>query len=337
MILPTFTGSLSRQMKYWMFLLAGVLSVANAKQAWATAVTTQQPRYRSAQDSIRQAQLAEKVRLADSVKRVGDSLAMQFIGLPDPSRRNAFADSLRQHVIVQNGDFMTWLTFVDRLEQQMETDAERPGRELWILGAIGLLLLFLGIVRVSFPNEVLSIIQAFYNDRMLLQVNKEDTLYSSWPFIFLYVLFGFAVGLFIYLCNVHYTADSRDGIERFLGISLFVMLLFILKIIATRLLGFIFDLQRVVREYVSILYLSYFNAALVFLPIVLVLSLTPQTYVVWVVSTALIIVLALFVFRFAKTARSLLTNYPFSKFYLFTYLCCLEIAPILILVKVLGN
>src|SRR5690606_28792478 len=117
----------------------------------------------------------------------------------------------------------------------------------------------------------LSIIQAFYNDRMLLQVNKEDTLYSSWPFVFLYILFGFAVGLFIYLCNVHYTGVSyHNGIERFLGISLFVMALFILKIIATRLLGFIFDLQRVVREYVSILYLSYFNAALVFLPIVLV-------------------------------------------------------------------
>src|SRR5690606_1973078 len=105
--------------------------------------------------------------------------------------------------------------------------------------------LFLGLVRVAFPNEVLSIIQAFYNDRMLLQVNKEDTLYSSWPFVFLYILFGFAVGLFVYLCNAHY-AVGYNGIERFLGISLFVMLLFVLKIIATRLLGFIFDLQRVV-------------------------------------------------------------------------------------------
>src|SRR5690606_6483701 len=135
---------------------------------------------------------------------------------------------------------------------------ERPRREPWVLGAIGLLLLFLGIVRVSFPSEVLSIIQAFYNDRMLLQVNKEDTLYSSWPFVFLYILFGFAVGLFIYLCSLHYTgADRYNGIERFLGISVFVMMLFILKIIATRLLGFIFDLQRIVREYISILYLSY--------------------------------------------------------------------------------
>lgn len=325
-------------MKHWVFLLVGVLFTVATTGAAPAGAAMQQMTYRSVQDSIRQAQLAEKKRYADSIKRVGDSLAMQYIGLPNPNRPNRFADSLRRHLIVQDGDFMTWLAFAHHLEQGMEIDAERPSREPWILAVIGLLLLFLGIVRVSFPNEVLSIIQAFYNDRMLLQVNKEDTLYSSWPFVFLYVLFGFAVGLFIYLCNVHYTGISyHNGIERFLGISLFVMALFILKIIVTRLLGFIFDLQRVVREYVSILYLSYFNAALVFLPIVLVLSFVPRGHVFWVVPAALAIVLCLFIFRFAKTARNLLSNYPFSKFYLFTYLCCLEIAPILILVKVMGN
>ncbi|MFB2120762.1 DUF4271 domain-containing protein [Parapedobacter sp. 2B3] len=327
-------------MKYWHWvpLLVWAMAGVAVVHAAPISVAMQQTRYRSPQDSIRQVQLAEKIRLADSIKRVGDSLAMQYIGLPNPHRPNAFADSLRKQVIVQNGDFMTWLAFMHRLEQGIETDAERRGREPWVLATIGLLILFLGIVRVSFSNEVLSIIQAFYNDRVLFQVNKEDTLYSSWPFVFLYILFGFAVGLFIYLSSEpHGYSSMQQGVERFFGISLFVMALFILKIIATRLLGFIFDLRRVVREYVSILYLSYFNAALVFLPIILVLSLSPRSYAAWVVPAAFFIVCCLFVFRFAKTARNLLINYPFSKFYLFTYLCCLEIAPILILVKVLGS
>lgn len=324
-------------MKHWLLLLVGAVFGLAIAQA-STEMASEQARHRSIQNSTGQAQQAENTRLADSIKRVADSLLMQYIGRPDPERPNQFADSLRRHLVVQNGDFMAWLAFTDRLEQAIETDAERPHREPWVLAVIGLLILFLGIVRASFPTEVLSIIQAFYNDRVLFQVNKEDTLYSSWPFVFLYILFGFAVGLFIYLCNLHYTAISHhNGVERFLGISLFVMALFILKIITTRLLGFIFDLQRIVREYVSILYLSYFNAALVFLPIVLVLSLAPQNHVFWVVPAALVMVLCLFIFRFVKTARNLLRNYPFSKFYLFTYLCCLEIAPILILIKVLGN
>jgi len=294
--------------------------------------------YQSARDSIRQVQLAEKKRLADSVKHIQDSLTMHYIGHPDPNRPNQLIDSLRELVVVENGDFMGWLAFARSLEKQQDPDDGKAHRELWVIAAIGLLLLFLGIVRAAFPNEVLSIVQAFYNDRMLLQINKEDTLYSSWPFVFLYVLFGFAVGLFIYLSNLYYFGDTGNkGLDTFLGISFFVMLLFILKIIATRFLGFVFDLQRVVREYVSILYLSYFNAALVFLPIVLVLSFIPQDQMTWVIPTALVIVLCLFIFRFAKTANNLLINYRFPKFYLFMYLCCLEIAPVLILVKVLGN
>ncbi len=291
-----------------------------------------------AQDLARLARLAEERRLADSVKRIQDSLAMQYIGFPDPGRANQFADSLRQQVVVEKGNFMRWLEFARSLEQEIETDSEKAGREQWVIIAIGILLLLLGIVRVSFPNEVLSIIQGFYNDRVLSQINKEDTLYSSWPFVFLYVLFGFAVGLFIYLCNRYYLGNGyNQGVDAFLGISIFVMALFVLKIIVTRFLGLIFDVQRIVREYVSILYLSYFNAALMFLPIVMVLSLVPQAQMSWIIPATLVLVLCLFIFRFAKTASGLLTNYRFSKFYLFMYLCCLEIAPVLILVRVLGN
>ncbi|MGK6352042.1 DUF4271 domain-containing protein [Parapedobacter sp. DT-150] len=299
-----------------------------------------QPRRVSAQvarDSIRQARLAEKRRLADSIKHVQDSLTMQFIGLPDPGRPNRFADSLRKIVVVENGDFISWLAFAGTLQAQLTPDAAKASRERWILITIGVLLLFLGIVRAAFSNEVLSIIQAFFSDRMLLQINKEDTLYSSWPFVFLYILFGFALGMFIYLTNRYYLGTAYSGMETFFGTSIFVMLLFILKILVTRFLGFVFDIQRIVREYVSILYLSYFNAALVFLPIILALSLVPQHHMAWLIPMALAVVLGLFIFRFAKTANNLLTSHRFSKFYLFMYLCCLEIAPVLILIKVLDK
>ncbi|PPL00642.1 DUF4271 domain-containing protein [Parapedobacter indicus] len=323
-------------MRCFIVALATLCWLVPSSVALADITQLQQPGYWSVQDSIRQAQLAQKKRLADSIRRVQDSLTMQFIGLPDPERPNQLADSLRKLVVVQKGDFLRWLHFAQSLEQPM--DDEKGGREQWVMAAIGLLLLLLGLVRVSFPNEVLSIIQAFYNDRMLLQINKEDTLYSSWPFIFLYVLFGFAMGLFIYVCNLYYGKGSyQSGVDTFLGISIFVMLLFVLKIIVTRFLGVVFDVRRIVREYVSILYLSYFNAALVFLPVVLILSLVPETQMVWIIPAALTLVLGLFVFRFVKTATNVLTNHQFSKFYLFMYLCCLEIAPVLILVKVLGN
>ncbi|SEL74751.1 DUF4271 domain-containing protein [Parapedobacter koreensis] len=325
--------------KWWFVLVIGLWCAhSTAVFASASAFLPQNPSAVSVRDSIRQAQLAEKKRMADSVARIQDALRMQYIGLPDPGRPNQFVDSLRKLVVVEKGDFIRWIAFARSLEKHTEMDNEKATREPWMIIAAGLLLLFLGIIRAAFPNEVVSIIHAFYSDRVLLQINKEDTLYSSWPFVFLYILFGFALGLFLYVCNLYYVTHSRNnGIESFLGISIFVMLLFILKIIATRFLGFVFDVQRLVREYISILYLSYFNAALVFLPTILALTLVPQNQMVWIIPLSLTIVLCLFLFRLTKTVANLLTNHRFSKFYLFMYLCCLEIAPVLILVKVLNN
>lgn len=289
-------------------------------------------------NSQRQGILDEQRRQADAIRQVRDSLTMLYIGMPGPQRPNRFADSLRKVLIVENGDFMQWIAFANQLGEQGLADSEKAVREQWVILTIGLLFLFLGIVRVSFPNEVVSIIQAFYNDRMLTQINKEDTLYSSWPFIFLYILFGFVTGLFFYLYSLYYLPYNRtQGIDVFLGISLCIIVLFVLKIVVTRFLGFIFDLQRAVREYVSVLYLSYFNAALVFLPLALIVSLTPQQYVRWVIPIGFLGVLLLLLFRFIKTVDSALGSYRFSKFYLFMYLCCLEIAPVLILIKVLGH
>ena len=134
-------------MTYRMFLLAGLLSLVAVVQAATMGLAVQHTSYPSAEDSV---------------KRVGDSLAMQYIGLPDPDRPNRFVDSLRRHLIVQNGDFMTWLAFAREVEQSIVTDPIRASREPWVLAAIGILLLLLGIVRVAFPGEVLAIIQAFY-------------------------------------------------------------------------------------------------------------------------------------------------------------------------------
>lgn len=313
----------------WCWFIQPIAAVAAPQQATQS--------YRSARDSIRLAQLAEQKRLADSVRRVQDSLSMQYIGFPDPGRRNLLADSIRSLVVVEDGDVLARMAAARLAGMRLDAGQAKAQREPWVIYVIGLLLLLLGIVRVAFPGQVMAIVQAFFNDRMLSQINKEDTLYSSWPFIFLYILFGFAVGLFVYLCNRYYLGHSGRGMDTFLAISVSVMALFIVKILITRFLGFVFDIQRVVREYVSILYLSYFNAALVFLPIVLILSLVPHNQLVWLIPVALCIVLGLFIFRFSKTANGMLTNYRFPKFYLFTYLCCLEIAPVLILIKVLGN
>ena len=288
-------------------------------------------------DSVKQAKLIEKKRVADSVKFVQDSLQMQWIKLPDADRPNLFLDSLKDLYTVKNGDFLDWNDQFKNVKQSLKNGAPKRIRDMWILGVIVSLTLFLAIIRASYPSEIITMIQAFYNNRVLAQISKEDNLFNSWPFIFLYLLFGFTVGMFLYLVSKYTQLGGvAEDFNLYLIFSISILVLFTLKIVTLRFLGFLFNISRLVREYVSILYLSYFNTALLFLPLVLVMAFSPRNLAPSFVIFAVFILAITFLLQLLRAGSSILKTYSLSKFYLILYLCTLEIGPILILIKVLG-
>lgn len=274
--------------------------------------------------------------VTDTVQAVPESKHL-FIMAPDPERPNQLLDSIRKLITVEHGDFMRWIDFSNTQQEATFAGSPKTYRDTWVLGVFALMLLFLGIIKAVFPTESAQIVQAFYSDRVLAQINKEDNLFSSWPFVFLYILFGFSCGLFLYLLSAHLTGIHKElGFQGFVWLSLFVLVLFSIKILVTRMLALVFQAKRMAREYISVLYLCYFNASLIFIPAVLLLSLATNEHGRYIIWGVLCIIFVLFAFRMLKTGIAILDEYQFPKFYLITYLCTLEIVPILILMKVLA-
>lgn len=293
--------------------------------------------YWQKRDSIQRAEQLEKQRLADSIKHVQDSLQMLWLKPPDPNRPNLFLDSLKELYTVKNGDFFTWTEQFSNNKKQFMIAPIKLEREQWIVGIIIALFLVLAIIRLSYPAQTQVMFQGFYNNRVLAQVSKEDSLFNSWPFIFLYLLFGFTIGMFLFLVSKFTRLGGvTEGINLYVAFSVSVLILFTIKIITVRFLGFLFDISRLVREYVSILYLSYFNAALLFLPVVLIMALSPRTLAKYYIIFAFVMLVGIFILQFLRASGSIFKTYSLSKFYLILYLCALEIGPILILIKVLG-
>lgn len=272
----------------------------------------------------------------DSVRAIGDSLTRLALRPAPVNRKNVFLDSLIELYRVRDLDFVAWSKKFPKKANHYSVGAQRARGEVWIPAFVIFLLLFFAILKNTFSKELETIIQSFYSNRVLAQVSKEDTLFSSWPFVFLYILFGFTIGMFLYLCGKYYQLTyDYTGFQWFFFLSLLVLGLFTCKIILLRLFGFLFDVQRMVREYVSILYLSYFNTAIIFLPLVLAFSLTPSRYAHIYIYLAIAILCMIFFFQFIRGGANILSNYRFPKTYLFLYLCALEICPLLILIKVL--
>ncbi|HYK75500.1 MAG TPA: DUF4271 domain-containing protein [Daejeonella sp.] len=284
-------------------------------------------------DSVTLAKLKFK---KDSLSVVGDSLARMWVKTPDPNRPNQFLDSLIQLYTLKNFDFAAFAKKFPKKSERLHEGKLRPAGESWILAVVLSLVLFFAILKSAFSKELASIVQSFYSNRVLSQINKEDNLFSSWPFFFLYLLFGLTIGMWLYLSGKYLHFDfSFSGFEWFLILSVSVIGLFTLKILALRMLGFLFGIQKLVKEYVVVLYLSYFNTAIIFLPLIIGLSLSPYNYAEIYSYLAILLLIIVIVVQFLRTGVNVLSNYQFPKIYLFIYLCALEICPLLILIKVL--
>lgn len=273
-------------------------------------------------------------------KFVTDSILSHTWILPDSLvNKNIIIDSiLKAQVYGRSGLYTRYKDFKTSEKVSLyRTGTPVPKGNLWVLGVIALLMVLFASLKISFSKQLQTIVQSFFSNRILNNLNKEDNLFTSWPFLLLFVQFGFTIGMFFYLVTQYYHMSFADsGFRFYLSISILIVVLYVVKIVLLRALGYLFNIQKPVSEYVSILYLSYFNIALMFIPLVIAFALSPLKFGPYYIAISFILLTIVFVFQFIRAGVNILSHYRFSKVYLFLYFCALEICPILILIKAIG-
>jgi hypothetical protein len=317
------------------FLLMMVMGYAAYAQADSTAQATdsirQRPRFRGPipfLDSVAHATAARE-------HFVSDSLAKIFILAPEANRSSAFVDSILK-ANVYKGDHFLSLSAKSKIIQGY--GHSRPSREVWVIGIIILLLLFAAALNIWSSKDMSNVFQSFYNRKTASQAGKEDSPINVWTFIGLFLLFGFTCGLFLYLLTAGYykVYYTIGGLQLFITLSFVIIALFASKFLVLKFLGFVFDINKLVSEYISALSLTYFNITFVFLPVALCFSLIADKFIPFLLAVTLLLVVVIFIWQYLRSSVSIISNFRFHKFYLFIYLCALEICPILILIKALN-
>ncbi len=288
----------------------------------------------------------QKMRLIDSldsatvVTTVKDTITPLLLRVPDSLTKAQLDDSLRKGYgfpVFNEAELVARYLAKGGHIGLYRQGSLLPKGEVWILAVIAGLILLFAILKNTFSKQLMAIVQSFFSNRALGNLNKEDNLFSSWPFLLLFVQFGFTIGMFFYLVAQYKAIDDvAHGFQFYVTISILIIVLYVLKIVVLRLLGYVFNVQKPVNEYVSILYLSYFNASLLFMPLVVAFALSPLKYGVFYMAIATILLAIIFIFQFIRAGINILSHHRFSKVYLFLYFCTLEICPILILVKAIG-
>jgi hypothetical protein len=278
-------------------------------------------------DSVIQATAAREKFLLDSV-------AFQFVKYPDSTTNRQYASTYVRDSLYHGNGF---LDIPFKSKSSLRNGHTRQTRDQWIITIIIGLLLYTALLKIIMNKDMENVLLSFYSKRALTLAGKEEGQINFWAFVGLYLLFGLTFGLFLYqLASYKGIYYSVSGFRLFTSLSFIVIILFALKFLVLKLMGFIFDIQKLVSEYISILYLTYFNITFVFLPVAVCFSLMAAQFIPYLLAVAVILIVVIFTWLYLRSSVNIISNFRFHKFYLFIYLCALEICPVLILIKALS-
>ncbi|WP_094569389.1 DUF4271 domain-containing protein [Mucilaginibacter xinganensis] len=262
---------------------------------------------------------------------VADSLAMIWLK-PDSLRENQFLKSMDKNPFA---DFNSFLNVPLKSDRQLRTGDVRPYRSAWLIATIMALLLYTALLNLFLGQDLKMVFRSFYSKQT--QLDKEGGMINFWAFVGLFLLFSLSSGLVLYqLAVFNGFYYSITGFQLFIALSVIIAVMFALKFLILKFIGFVFEANKVVSEYIAILNLTYFSIAFVLLSVAICFSLIANRYIHLLLNFTLVSIAIIFAWQYLRNSVNIISNIRFHKFYLFIYLCALEICPILILIKALN-
>ena len=350
---------------------AGLATAQGASTPDQPLRTGQHPLKKRAADSVREevvvpqarpdtALIAAQTRKADSIAKVNlppakdevviddsipaylkpvsalDTLASQQAAVSRYIHAHYHLDSLRQR-LAETGPAMIEPVIIDRHRPYARTGMIRNARETWIVWILLVTIGLVTLVKVRFPKDLSDIVESLFNDRMI-KSNRDTSLIYSPSFIFMFLCFCLtaALAIYEYLHFLHVSSDYH-GFTLYAIMTGCILLFFFFKLIAYRLSGLIFNIDRMVQPYLSFQYITIAGFTLFSIPFLVVFSfynavLTPHL-VIWIP----FIFLAFLLFLYVRSIVFFISNFELPKFYLFLYFCTLEICPLIIVFKLING
>jgi hypothetical protein len=211
----------------------------------------------------------------------------------------------------------------------------RKTPDQWMVFTFLTIVLLYVIIKNVYNKTLGVIFQAYWNDRAINQFTRDDNFFKLRNTLLYFLLFAIVYGILIkYVLNNFGMALNPNDFEEFLVITGAAMGFYLVKFILMKFAGYLFSIQKLMSGYLSIISISNFIYAIFIIPFLILYYYIPSDFKSLVYYFILILFCFNTVYKYLRTSTFILNNFQFPKFYLFLYLCSLEIMPLLIIYKV---
>lgn len=200
-----------------------------------------------------------------------------------------------------------------------------------------LLLGFLSFIMTRFRSDVNDIYKAFLSQNLMSLLYREKGTILKLSYVSLYVLTILSVGTMTFLTTSLFGVKIfQSNLGSLISCIAGVAGIYIGRHFLLSLLSYVFPFSKEINLYSFTIAIFNYIIGIVLLPFIIFIAFAPSNTHITLVYIALFAIFLIYIFRTIRTL--IITNkyLTHSKFHFFMYLCTVEIAPILILLKLVG-
>ena len=207
----------------------------------------------------------------------------------------------------------------------------------WVIYAVLFSFLGIALLRMAYSRFLQPVLAAVVSHKETINLYNNRNSITQNTFLIMHFLFAINGGLFLYLTGYHFDILPEIGhFYTFLLLAAGIFLIYQIKFLILYLLGFFFDQVKAFSEYIHTISLYNKFLGILLLPVLAGMVLMNEQFTGIFIYTGAAVIAMSYIVRVIKGAGIILEK-GFSVFYMFLYLCALEILPLLVVYKLLKS
>jgi hypothetical protein len=212
----------------------------------------------------------------------------------------------------------------------------RPNSKDSLFYLLVAILFYFALIRIFFEKYFNNLMTLFFRVSLRQQQIREQVLQTPLPSLLLNILFVISGGL--YACYLLHYSRMGAGIRfwvLYLNCMLLLGTIYFVKFLVLKFIGWVFSVSRATDIYIFIVFLVNKMLGIFLLPFLIVITFSgPELREVFI-TISLAMIFVLWTYRILASYRPVHNEIKLTPFYFFLYLCAFEIAPLLLIYKVL--
>jgi hypothetical protein len=198
------------------------------------------------------------------------------------------------------------------------------------------ILFYFALVRIFFEKYFSNLITLFFRVSIRQQQIREQVLQAPLPSLLLNGLFIVTGGFYACLLLKYYQfAEGMNFWLLYLDCMIMLAVIYLVKFLVLKFCGWVFNIPKAVDTYIFVVFLVNKMLGIFLLPFLILIIFSGETAQKIYLTISIAMVFVFLIYRIVASFRPIRSEIKLTPFHFFLYLCAFEIAPLLLIYKVL--